>query len=85
MVLVSTWPHADARTVTPGMSPALHYSAYSNWSLATYPFFSSSKLSVGQQLVRQKQILEKLLSCNSLFYFFIQMFREIYKEYTKTD
>ena len=24
--------------------PALRYSAYSNWSLATYPFFSSSKL-----------------------------------------
>ena len=26
------------------MSPALNYKAYSNWSLATYPFFSSSKL-----------------------------------------
>ena len=26
------------------MSPALNYNAYSNWSLATYPFFSSSKL-----------------------------------------
>ena len=25
--------------------PALHHSAYSNWSLATYPFFSSSKVS----------------------------------------
>ena len=29
------------QSVTPGMSPAPHYSAYSNWSLATYPFFSS--------------------------------------------
>ena len=26
------------------MSPACNYRAYSNWSLATYPFFSSSKL-----------------------------------------
>ena len=26
------------------MSPALNYRAYSNWSLAAYPFFSSSKL-----------------------------------------
>ena len=25
------------------MSPACNYRAYSNWSLATYPFFSSSK------------------------------------------
>ena len=24
--------------------PALHYSAYNNWSLATYPFFSSSEI-----------------------------------------
>ena len=26
------------------MSPALNYKVHSNWSLATYPFFSSSKL-----------------------------------------
>ena len=26
------------------MSPTLNYKAYSNWSLATYPFFSSSTL-----------------------------------------
>ena len=26
------------------MSPASHYRAYSNWSLATYPFYSSSKV-----------------------------------------
>ena len=32
------------QSVTPGMSPRPHYSAYSNWSLATYPFFSSSKV-----------------------------------------
>ena len=30
--------------MTPGMSSFLHYSAYSNWSLATYPFFSSSEV-----------------------------------------
>ena len=35
----------SARSVTPCMSPALHYRAYSNWSLAAYPFFSSSKVS----------------------------------------
>ena len=43
MTLVPTWGHADARSVTPGMSPALHYSAYSNLSLTIYPFFSSPK------------------------------------------
>ena len=34
--------------LSPGMSPALNYGAYtcSNWSLATYPFFSSSKVMV---------------------------------------
>ena len=40
LVLVPMWPRVDGRSVTPGMSPALHYSAYSNWSLGTYPFFS---------------------------------------------
>ena len=29
-------------------SPALHYSAYSNWSLATYPYFSSSKATLAE-------------------------------------
>ena len=29
---------------TPGVSPTLHYRVYSNWSLATYPFFSSSEI-----------------------------------------
>ena len=49
LVLVPTWARADGLSGTPGMSPALNYSititiTYSNWSLATYPFFSSSKL-----------------------------------------
>ena len=44
LVLVFTWARADGLSGTPGMSPALNYKAYSNWSLATYPFFSSSKL-----------------------------------------
>ena len=35
---------ADTLSGTPGMSPACNYRAYSNWSLATYPFFSSSKV-----------------------------------------
>ena len=38
------WLLARIRPVTPGTSPALHYRAYSNWSLATYPFFSSSTI-----------------------------------------
>ena len=41
--LISPCSHADARSVNHGVSPALHYSAYGNWSLATYPFFSSSE------------------------------------------
>ena len=44
LVLVPTWARTDGLSGTPGMSPALNYNAYSNWSLATYPFFSSSKL-----------------------------------------
>ena len=44
LVLVPTWPRADGLSGAPGMSPACNYRAYSNWSLATYPFFSSSKL-----------------------------------------
>ena len=44
LVLVPTWARADGLFGTPGMSPALNYKAYSNCSLATYPFFSSSKL-----------------------------------------
>ena len=43
LVLVPEWPCADGLSGTPGMSPVLNYRAYSNWSLATYPFFSSSK------------------------------------------
>ena len=48
LVLVPTWPHTAALSGTPGMSPACNYRAHSNWSLATYPFFSSSKLLVKQ-------------------------------------
>ena len=40
LVLVPTWPRADGRSATPGMSPALHYRA----SLASYPFPSSKLL-----------------------------------------
>ena len=43
LVLVPTWPRTDVLSGSPGMSPACTYRAYSNWSLATYPFFSSSK------------------------------------------
>ena len=44
--LIGPCSHVTSRccqSATPGMSPASHYSAYSNWSLATYPFFSLSK------------------------------------------
>lgn len=44
LVLVPTWPRAAALSASPGMRLACNYRAYSNWSLATYPFFSSSKL-----------------------------------------
>ena len=44
LVLVPTWPRSDALSGTPGMSPALNYRTYSNCSLTTYPFFSSSKI-----------------------------------------
>ena len=30
LVIVPSWPHADARSVTSGTSQALHYSSYSN-------------------------------------------------------
>ena len=30
LVFVPSWPYADARSVTSGMSPALHYSSYSS-------------------------------------------------------
>ena len=39
LVLVPTWAGADGCSGTPGMSPALNYRAYSNWSLAPYSFF----------------------------------------------
>ena len=45
--LIGPCSHMTSRccqSVTPGMSLALHSTAYSNWSLATYPFFSSSKI-----------------------------------------
>ena len=35
---MSLWPHDDARSET------LPYSTYGNWSLFSYPFFSSSKI-----------------------------------------
>ena len=39
------------QSATPDMSPASHYSAYSNWSLATYPFFSLSKIQRTDQIL----------------------------------
>ena len=34
------------------MSPACNYRAYSNWSLATYPFFSSSKIASKEKIAK---------------------------------
>ena len=55
--LIGPCSHVTSRccqSVTPGMSPAPYYSAYSNWSLATYPFFSSGHLLVIQEISYSK-------------------------------
>ena len=46
------------------MSPALHYSTYSNWSLATYPFFSSSKISPSRFNVELGILIYHLFFCH---------------------
>ena len=43
LVSVPSWPLADARSETPGMS-STSLCPYSKWSLATYSFFFSSKI-----------------------------------------
>ena len=58
--LIGPCSHVTSRwcqSVTPGMSPSSHYNAYSNWSLATYPFFSLSK-------AIDRRVIEHLLIIN---------------------
>ena len=71
--LIGPCSHVTSRccqSVTPGMSPACNYRAYSNWSLATYPFFSSSKVKrhlVGEVHTKANNINVYTIHLKSLF------------------
>ena len=61
------------------MSPALNYRAYSYWSLATYPFFSSSKVLSSSLATKEHTCLSPFLKCILLHVYLYTLLFDVLK------